>query len=58
MEIHRLSALRADDKAYSEFLRKADFSAGFYRLPTGEIDRQQPHTEDEVYFVVSGSARF
>jgi mannose-6-phosphate isomerase-like protein (cupin superfamily) len=58
MESHHLSALRADAKAHVEFLRKSDFSAGVYRLPAGGVDGQQPHTEDEVYFVVSGRARF
>ena len=31
---------------------------GVYRVPAGSVDSQQPHTEDEIYFVVSGSARF
>jgi len=58
MEIHHLSALRAGAGSYAEFLRKNDFSAGLYRLSAGGIDRQGPHTEDEIYFVVSGRARF
>jgi mannose-6-phosphate isomerase-like protein (cupin superfamily) len=58
MEIHHLSVLRAGGEAYAEFLRKNEFSAGLYRLPAGGTDRQQPHTEDEVYFVVAGRARF
>src|SRR5947207_6924654 len=58
MEVHHLSALRTNAKAYVEFLRKSDFSTGVYRLPAGGVDGQQPHTEDEVYFVVSGRARF
>ena len=27
------------------------------RWPAGSVDDQQPHTEDEVYYVVSGRAR-
>jgi mannose-6-phosphate isomerase-like protein (cupin superfamily) len=27
-------------------------------LPRGGTDGQSPHTEDEIYFVVSGRARF
>lgn len=50
--------LRAGGVAYAEFLRKNDFSAGLYRLPAGGVDHHQPHTEDEVYFVVSGHAHF
>ena len=33
-------------------------SMGLYVLPAGDTDPQQPHTEDEVYYVVSGRARF
>jgi mannose-6-phosphate isomerase-like protein (cupin superfamily) len=58
MEIHQLSMLRAGSEAYTEFLRKNDFSAGLYRLPSYGVDHQQPHTEDEIYFVVSGRAHF
>jgi len=39
---------------YLEFLRVPALSAGLYVLPAGGIDAQQPHTEDEVYYVVSG----
>src|SRR3954451_4494872 len=41
-----------------ELLRAADLSAGLYVLAAGGVDRQQPHTEDEVYVVVAGRARF
>lgn len=30
-------------------------SLGLYVLPAGDDDPQQPHTEDEIYYVVSGS---
>jgi mannose-6-phosphate isomerase-like protein (cupin superfamily) len=43
-------------KRYVEFLRKPSISAGLYVLATGSEDPQQPHTEDEVYHVVRGSA--
>ena len=32
-------------------------SLGLYVLPAGDTDPQQPHTEDEIYYVVSGKAR-
>jgi mannose-6-phosphate isomerase-like protein (cupin superfamily) len=32
------------------------FSAGVYRLSTGEIDRQTPHAEDELYYALAGRA--
>ena len=41
-------------RAYLEFLRVPSLSAGVYVLPAGGIDPQQPHTEDEVYYVASG----
>jgi mannose-6-phosphate isomerase-like protein (cupin superfamily) len=44
-------------KAYLEFLRYPALSVGLYRLPAGGVDPQSPHSEDEVYYVVSGRAR-
>ena len=41
-----------------EFLRVPALSAGVYHLKAGQEDRQQPHSEDEVYYVVSGRGRF
>ena len=43
-------------KLYYEFLREASLSLGLYVLPAGGTDPQQPHNEDEVYYVVSGRA--
>jgi mannose-6-phosphate isomerase-like protein (cupin superfamily) len=45
-------------KAYREFLRVPAMSAGLYVLPAGATDRQKPHREDEMYYVVRGRARF
>ena len=42
---------------YAEHLRTADLSVGTYGIPAGGADGQSPHTEDEVYVVVSGNAR-
>ena len=44
-------------KLYLEFLRVPSLSLGVYRLPAGGADPQSPHTEDEVYYVVSGRAQ-
>jgi mannose-6-phosphate isomerase-like protein (cupin superfamily) len=41
---------------YAEFLRVAPMSCGIYVLKAGEEDKQQPHNEDEIYYVVSGAA--
>jgi mannose-6-phosphate isomerase-like protein (cupin superfamily) len=57
--LHELEARRAaGDNPYLEFLTVPDLSAGLYVLQAGAIDRQQPHTEDEVYVVLEGRSRF
>ena len=53
-----LDTLAKSGKAYREFLRTASMSAGVYALPAGGQDMQTPHTEDEIYYVVSGRAKF
>lgn len=45
-------------KPYLEFLQHPSLSVGLYVLPAGAVDGQQPHTEDEVYYVVSGHGMF
>ena len=45
-------------KRYLEFLRVRSLSTGVYRLSAGEADPQQPHGEDEVYYVIAGRSRF
>jgi mannose-6-phosphate isomerase-like protein (cupin superfamily) len=47
----------SSEKLYLEFLRVPDLSLGLYQLPAGGTDPQSPHTEDEVYYVVSGMAK-
>ena len=39
---------------WHEFFQIPALSMGIYSLPAGIKDPQQPHTEDEVYYVVSG----
>ncbi len=57
-EISDLGKKRAQSgKPYLEFLRVPALSAGLYVLPAGATDQQQPHKEDEMYYVVSGRAR-
>jgi mannose-6-phosphate isomerase-like protein (cupin superfamily) len=61
MKAHELTELisqRADsNKLYLEFLKVPDLSMGLYVLPAGGTDPQSPHSEDEVYYVVSGKAQ-
>lgn len=42
---------------YREHLRSPDLSVGTYCVPVGGKDGQQPHTEDELYVIVSGRGR-
>ncbi|WP_225728260.1 MULTISPECIES: cupin domain-containing protein [unclassified Nocardia] len=60
MQAFRLDELDADrhakNVAYLEFLREQTLSAGLYGLDVLGTDPQSPHTEDEVYIVLSGRA--
>lgn len=46
----------ASGRSYLEFLRVPALSMGVYTLPAGSQDLQEPHTEDEVYYVAQGAA--
>lgn len=52
-----VSQRESSNKLYLEFLNVPDLSVGLYVLPAGGKDPQSPHTEDEVYYVVSGRAQ-
>ena len=52
-----ISQQKDSNKLYLEFLKVPDLSVGLYVLPAGGTDPQSPHTEDEVYYVVSGRAK-
>ncbi len=52
-----ISRRESSGRLYLEFLKVPDLSMGLYVLPTGGMDPQSPHTEDEVYYVVSGRAK-
>ncbi|MGA8432620.1 MAG: cupin domain-containing protein [Candidatus Sulfotelmatobacter sp.] len=43
---------------YFEFLRVPAMTSGVYVLSAGSVDPQQPHHEDEMYYIVRGRARF
>jgi mannose-6-phosphate isomerase-like protein (cupin superfamily) len=44
----------ADGHGYIDFLASGKLSVGLAIWPRGATDRQQPHHEDEVYYVISG----
>lgn len=47
----------ATQASYRENLRVPHLSLGTYSIPAGAVDPQQPHTEDEIYIVLSGRAK-
>ena len=54
-ELKQVDAERAQlGKLYLEFVHKPALTVGLYVLTAGSEDPQQPHTEDEVYYIVSG----
>ena len=55
--IKLISQRESSNKLYLEFLKVPDLSMGLYVLPADGVDAQLPHTEDEVYYVVSGKAK-
>lgn len=52
-----LKQAAAKDTRYLEFLSVPSMSLGIYTLPAGSTDMQNPHKQDEVYYVLSGKAR-
>jgi mannose-6-phosphate isomerase-like protein (cupin superfamily) len=44
------------DKAYGVLLSRGTLELGYYKPDT--VDPQQPHTQDEIYIVQSGSGYF
>jgi mannose-6-phosphate isomerase-like protein (cupin superfamily) len=61
MDLQQLSEVAARQAAsgepWLEFMRYPAISVGLYVLEPNEPDRQSPHTEDEIYYVVAGRAR-
>lgn len=51
---HLIDQQEQSNQEYLEFLRVPSLSAGLYTLSAGALDMQEPHTEDEVYYVISG----
>ena len=58
MQAYELSQLLTErqqsGRLYLEFLRVPSLSMGLYVLAAGANDPQQPHTEDEVYYIAGG----
>ena len=47
---------KSDDKAYGVLLERGTLELGYYK-PDG-VDPQQPHAQDEIYVIQSGSGFF
>ncbi len=45
---------QTEQRPYLEFIRQSSMSVGLYVLPAGGVDRQKPHAQDEVYYVING----
>jgi mannose-6-phosphate isomerase-like protein (cupin superfamily) len=51
-----IAARQGREHEYEDFIRSDLLSVGLATWPAGSVDTQQPHTEDEVYYVVQGRA--
>ena len=59
-DVQQLAAALARNRhEFAEFFRSpsGSLSLTVARWPAGSADDQQPHTEDEVYYVVAGRAK-
>jgi mannose-6-phosphate isomerase-like protein (cupin superfamily) len=52
--VHLIDQQNQSGQDYLEFLRVPSLSAGLYMLAAGAVDMQEPHTEDEIYYIISG----
>lgn len=56
-DLEQLVAHRAEsERPWHGFLDSGSMRAGLYELAAGASDLQRPHTEDEIYYVISGRA--
>lgn len=46
----------SSQNTYYEYIHTPTLSSGIYTLHAGEKDFQKPHTEDELYYVLSGKS--
>ena len=52
---HIVAGHRDNGEPYHEFFSAERLSVGLYVLEAGATDPQAPHTEDEIYYIVSGA---
>jgi len=51
-----ISELEKEGGYFLDFLKIRDLEAGIIVLHPGENDTQEPHSEDELYYVIKGKA--
>src|SRR5579864_5496883 len=52
--VDQFGAAAGGEPHWVEHLRVPDLSVGTYSIPSGSVDAQEPHTEDEIYVVLRG----
>jgi mannose-6-phosphate isomerase-like protein (cupin superfamily) len=50
-----ISQLKKDGGYFLDFLKVCDLEAGIIVLRPGEEDTQEPHSADELYYVIEGA---
>jgi quercetin dioxygenase-like cupin family protein len=50
--------MKESGRPWLPFLKVPTLSTGIYSLKVGATDRQRPHDQDEVYYVLKGKAKF
>jgi mannose-6-phosphate isomerase-like protein (cupin superfamily) len=50
-----VSDLDANNDYFLSIFKNKGFDMGLLRLRKGEIDNQEPHSVDEIYFVIEGT---
>ena len=56
-DVKKLLSEVTPDRRYHEFLRVPTLSCGLYVLAAAATDKQSPHKEDEIYYVVRGRGK-
>ena len=56
LELNKLLSELEDHGGYFiDFISTKDIQSGIIRLHAGEIDTKEPHSVDEVYYVIEGN---
>ena len=50
-----IKKLRKDDDYFHTFINRNSLAVGVLSLQPGEEDTQEPHENDEVYFILNGN---